>query len=66
MSRELNNEVKNIDVSIIMVNWNTGKHLQKTVDLLENSAINILYEVILVDNNSSKDDNSYKYIENVL
>ena len=57
---------KNFDVSIIIVNWNAGKYLQETIESLEQNTKNIIYEVILVDNNSDKNEESFKYIENVL
>lgn len=57
---------KIFDVSIIIVNWNAGKYLQETIESLEQNTKNISYEVILVDNNSDKNEESFKYIENVL
>lgn len=57
---------KNFDVSIIIVNWNAGKYLQETIESLEQNTKNISYEVILVDNNSDKNEESLQYIENVL
>ena len=55
-----------IDISIIIVNWNAGKYLQETIVSVENQTQNVNYEVIIVDNNSNKNDESFKYIENVL
>lgn len=57
---------KNFDVSIIIVNWNSGKYLQETIESLEQNTKNISYEVIIVDNKSDKNEESFKYIENVL
>ena len=57
---------KNFDVSIIIVNWNAGKYLQETIESLEQKTQDINYEVILVDNNSDKNEESFQYIENVL
>lgn len=57
---------KHFDISIIIVNWNAGKYLQETIESLEQNTKNISYEVILVDNNSDKNEESFKYIENVL
>lgn len=57
---------KNFDVSIIIVNWNAGKYLQETIESLEQNTKNISYEVIIVDNNSDRNEESFKYIENVL
>ena len=54
------------DVSIIIVNWNAGKYLQETIESLQEKTKDISYEVILVDNKSNKDDESFKYIENIL
>ncbi len=57
---------KIFDVSVIIVNWNAGKYLQETIESLEKQTQNISYEIILVDNNSNKDEESFKYIENNL
>lgn len=57
---------KNFDVSIIIVNWNSGKYLQETIESLEQQTQEINYEVILVDNKSDKNEESFQYIENVL
>lgn len=57
---------KIFDVSIIIVNWNAGKYLQETIESLEQQTKEINYEVIIVDNNSDKNEESFKYIENVL
>lgn len=57
---------KNFDVSIIIVNWNSGKYLQETIESLEQQTQEINYEVIIIDNNSDKNEESFKYIENVL
>ncbi len=54
------------DVSIIIVNWNAGKYLQETIESVEKQTKEINYEVILVDNNSDRNEESYRYIENVL
>ena len=54
------------DVSIIIVNWNAGKYLQETIESLQEKTKDITYEIILVDNNSNKKDESYKYIEEAL
>lgn len=54
------------DVSIIIVNWNAGKYLQETIESLQAKTKDISYEIILVDNNSNKEDESYKYIEKIL
>lgn len=54
------------DVSIIIVNWNAGKYLQKTIESLVEKTKNISYELIIVDNNSNRDEESFLYIQNVL
>ena len=51
------------DVSVIIVNWNSGKYLEETINSLQKQAINISYEIILIDNNSSKEDESFLYLE---
>ncbi len=57
---------KNPDVSVIIVNWNAGKYLQETIESLQEKTKDISYEILLVDNNSNKEDESYKYIEEAL
>lgn len=54
------------DVSVIIVNWNAGKYLQKTIESLVEKTKNISYELIIVDNNSNRDEESFLYIQNVL
>lgn len=54
------------DVSIIIVNWNAGKYLQETIESLVEKTKNISYELIIVDNNSNPDEESFLYIQNVL
>ena len=43
------------------VNWNAGKFLEATVNSLREQTRDILYEIILFDNNSNKDEKSYLY-----
>ena len=57
---------KFFDVSIIIVNWNAGKYLQETIESLEKQTQDINYEVIILDNNSDKNEESFKYIDNIL
>ena len=57
---------KNPNISVIIVNWNAGKYLQETIESLQAKTKDISYEIILVDNNSNKEDESYKYIEKIL
>jgi GT2 family glycosyltransferase len=42
-----------IDVSIIIVNYNTCKLLQESIDSVKQKTYNINYEIIVVDNNSN-------------
>lgn len=56
----------NFAVSIIIVNWNAGKYLQETIETLVDKSVGISYELIIIDNNSDKSDESYTYIEQVL
>lgn len=51
------------DVSVIIVNWNGGKYLQETIESLFAKSRDINYEIILIDNNSNKDEESYLYLE---
>ena len=57
---------ENFDVSVIIVNWNAGKYLEETINSLREKANDISYEIILVDNNSNKDEESYLYLENLV
>jgi GT2 family glycosyltransferase len=41
-------------VSVIIVNYETEEHLKKCLESLSNSLINVTYEIIVVDNNSSE------------
>lgn len=54
------------DVSIIIVNWNAGKYLKETIDSVHEQAKEISYEIILVDNNSNKEEESYLYLEKLI
>lgn len=56
----------NFDVSVIIVNWNAGKYLQGTIESLVDKAKDISYELILVDNNSDENEQSFRYIDEVL
>ena len=51
------------DVSVIIVNWNAGKYLEETINSLHEKSQDISYEIILIDNNSNKDEESYLYLE---
>ena len=51
------------DVSVIIVNWNAGKYLEETVKSLQEKTGDISYEVILIDNNSDKNEESFLYLE---
>lgn len=60
-----------MDVSIIIVNYNTKELVSDCIKSIIEHTINVEYEIILVDNNStdgSKDiflkDNRIKYIQN--
>ena len=54
------------DVSIIMVNWNAGKYLEETINSVVEKTQNISYEIILIDNNSNKEEESYLYLDKLL
>lgn len=51
-----------MDISIIIVNWNTGKLLYNCVKSIVENTRSVNYEIIIVDNNSM--DNSCENIEN--
>ena len=53
-----------IDVSIIIVDWNSGDYLKKTIESLYKWTNNINFEVIILDNNSNINNKSYKYLTN--
>ncbi len=50
------------DLSIIVVNYNTGNLLKECIESIKKNALNISYEIIVIDNNSS--DNSVDLIKN--
>lgn len=50
-----------MDLSIIIVNWNTGDLLEKCVESIKKETKNLLYEIIVYDNNSK--DNSIATLE---
>lgn len=54
------------DVSVILVNWNSGKFLEETINSMSENSIDIRYEIILIDNNSDKNDKSYIYFDEFL
>ena len=54
------------DVSVIIVNWNSGDFLKKTVESLYETTQDINFELIVVDNNSDKTDQSYIFIDSKL
>lgn len=54
------------DVSVIIVNWNAGKYLEETINSLSEKATEINYEIIVIDNNSSKSEESYLYLDILL
>ena len=54
------------DVSVIIVNWNAGKYLEETINSLYEKTHDISYEIILVDNNSNKDEESYLYLDKLI
>ena len=58
-----NYTAEKFDVSVIIVNWNAGKYLEETINSLHEQAEDISYEIILIDNNSNKDEVSYLYLE---
>ncbi len=43
------------DLSIIIVNWNTKGHLQKCLDSIYNNTKDLVFEIIVIDNDSSDD-----------
>lgn len=57
---------KEFDVSVIIVNWNSGKYLEETINSLIDKTQDVSYEIIIVDNNSLPDDESMKFIDNQL
>lgn len=54
------------EVSVIIVNWNAGKYLEETINSLKEKTQDISYEIILVDNNSVKEEESYLYLEQLI
>lgn len=56
----------NFDISVIIVNWNAGKYLQETIESLYGHNKDISFEIIIVDNCSNKDEESYLYLNKVI
>lgn len=54
------------DVSIVMVNWNAGKYLEETINSVVEKTQDVSYEIILIDNNSNKEEESYLYLDKLL
>ncbi|MBN1060033.1 glycosyltransferase family 2 protein [Clostridium botulinum] len=50
-----------MDISIIIVNWNTSELLINCVESIKKETLNIKYEIIIYDNNSK--DNSIELVE---
>lgn len=50
---------KNIDLSILIINWNTKDLLENCLESILENVKNIAYEVIIADNNSSDDSASF-------
>ena len=61
-----NYTAESFDVSVIIVNWNGGKYLEETINSLRENTIEISYEIILIDNNSNKEEESYLYLEKLI
>ena len=57
----IKDEEHNIDVSIIIVNWNTDKLLQQCLTSIIKNTKNVKYEVMIVDNNSK--GNGFKVVQ---
>lgn len=55
-----NNE--SFDVSVIIVNWNCGNYISRTIESLYAYSKDISFELIVLDNNSNKNDESYNFI----
>ena len=54
------------DVSVIIVNWNSGKFLQETMQSLFYKNKDVSFETIIIDNDSDKNEESYLYLDRVL
>lgn len=59
----MSNEMLEFDVSVIMVNWNSGKYLKETIELLFEKTKDLTFEIIVIDNKSDKDEESYLYLD---
>lgn len=53
------------DVSVIIVNWNAGKYLEETIESLYEKNTDVSFEVIIIDNNSAKDEESYLFLDRI-
>ena len=56
---------ESFDVSIIIVNWNSGKYLEKTINSVIEKTKDVSYEIILIDNNSNKEEESFLFLDNL-
>ncbi|MBK6915085.1 MAG: glycosyltransferase [Ignavibacteriales bacterium] len=54
---------KNPDVSIVIINYNSQEYLKRCINSINIQTINILFEIIVLDNNSS-DNLDYLIEEN--
>lgn len=57
---------EHFDITVIIVNWNAGEYLQKTIETLFQYNNNISYETIIIDNLSDKEEESYLYLDQTL
>jgi GT2 family glycosyltransferase len=48
-------KVSNSQVDIIIVNWNSGDHLHNVLGSINESILNVISQVIVIDNNSADD-----------
>jgi len=57
---------KTYDVTVVVVNWNSGSYLKETLQSLEKTNTDFDYKVVIIDNNSNKDDASIEFIDDII
>lgn len=56
----------NIDVSVIIANWNSGRYFEETINSVREKTKDINYEIIVIDNNSLETDESFLYLDELI
>jgi GT2 family glycosyltransferase len=65
MVSQVTKAVNQAIVTVIIVNWNSCDFLEETVTSLYSYTSDINYEIIILDNNSKPDNESYKFLKKI-